>query len=102
MTLASSQPSITTIVDDLVDERVGIINSVVARPRDAGEPNFFHFWATASNASAFASQSNFPMGGGSAIDRDRALAKALGEAVERYCASIYDKAALPLACSSSA
>jgi ribosomal protein S12 methylthiotransferase accessory factor len=36
------------------------------------------------------------MAGGAAVDRDAAIAKAVGEAVERYCAAIYVLSELPL------
>ena len=64
--------------------------------RHAGAPQFFHYWCEASDTSAFVPQRNFARTGGAATDPDRALAKALGEAVERYCAAIYDVEELPV------
>lgn len=85
------------VLDQLVDPRVGIIRYVEEVPRDAGEPNFFHFWAQACNVEAFSRQRNFARGGGAAIDRGFALAKAVGEAVERYCSALFELEDLPLA-----
>lgn len=80
----------------LVDRRVGIIGYVGELPRHAGAPDFFHFFARACNTKAFGQFENFNNAGGASISRDLALAKAVGEAVERYCSAIYDLTALPL------
>jgi ribosomal protein S12 methylthiotransferase accessory factor len=83
-------------VEELVDNRVGIIQSVEEVRPDAGEPDFFHFWAKACEVEAFSPQRNFAKGGGAAIDRGAALAKAIGEAVERYCSALFEFEELPL------
>lgn len=84
------------VLDELVDPRVGIIRYVEEVPRDAGEPDFFHFWAGAAGVEAFSRQRNFAKGGGAAVDRGHAMAKAIGEAVERYCSALYEIDDLPL------
>lgn len=84
------------VIRFLVDGRVGIVQNIAEVPRQAGEPDFFHFYTKASNTGAFCEQANFRNNGGAAADRDAAMAKALGEAVERYCAAIYDRNELPL------
>jgi ribosomal protein S12 methylthiotransferase accessory factor len=78
------------VADALIDPRYGIIESVVEVPRHAGGPNFFTFHAQACDTTAFAGQRNFGSTAGSSSKRERALAKALGEAIERYCSAIYD------------
>jgi ribosomal protein S12 methylthiotransferase accessory factor len=83
-------------LEGLLDWRVGIIRHVEEVPRDAGEPDFFHFWALAANVEWFSNQKNFSKGGGAAIDRASALAKAIGEAVERYCSALYDIEEFPV------
>ena len=83
-------------VEYLVDPHVGIINHVFEQHREAGAPNFFRFVARACNTRAFCRQESFRDSGGASTDRDLALAKAIGEAVERYCAAIYDIDDLPL------
>jgi ribosomal protein S12 methylthiotransferase accessory factor len=80
----------------IVDERVGIVKEVTELPRDAGAPDYFHFYAQAANTSAFTRQLNFYAAGGASGDRGMAVAKAVGEAVERYCGAIYDVEELPL------
>lgn len=90
------RPRLAGLVTDLIDDEVGIVRLVEAAPRQAGSPSFFHYWALAADTRAFVEQHNFARTGGAADDPDRALAKALGEAVERYCAAIYAQDELPL------
>jgi ribosomal protein S12 methylthiotransferase accessory factor len=91
-----ARPYLAEIAADLIDDEVGIVRLAVAAPRQAGSPSFFHYWAQAADTGAFVEQHNFAQTGGSAEDPDRALAKALGEAVERYCAAIYAREDFPL------
>ncbi|MDB5081967.1 MAG: hypothetical protein JWP00_3891 [Chloroflexi bacterium] len=84
------------ILDDLIDDRVGILREVHEVEREAGSPNFFHFMAQAGNTGAFTREKNFSTTGGASSVRDLAVAKAVGEAVERYCTAIYDLEELPL------
>jgi ribosomal protein S12 methylthiotransferase accessory factor len=81
--------SILELWDDLVDPRVGIIRKIRALPVDEDEPDFFHYLSTACDTSAFAKLANFANNGGVGITRRRAIAKAMGEAVERYCSAIF-------------
>lgn len=80
----------------LVDPAVGIVQFVKEVEREAGGPNFFHFSARACDTSAFSRQRNFFDTGGAATTRERAAAKALGEAIERYSSALYDLDELPL------
>jgi ribosomal protein S12 methylthiotransferase accessory factor len=80
----------------LVDDHTGVISYVSEVPKDAGDPDFFHFYAHAANTRAFRLQKNFADTGGASCDRGAALAKAIGEAVERYCAAIYEAEEFPL------
>jgi ribosomal protein S12 methylthiotransferase accessory factor len=91
-----SRPHLADVAADLVDPLVGIVGYAGASPRQAGTPAWFHYWAQAADTASFVPQPNFARTGGAAADADRALAKALGEAVERYCAAIYVKDQLPL------
>src|SRR5713101_65923 len=93
---AASFRRLTDIVGALVDVRVGIVREINEMPRDAGAPDFFHFYARACNTIAFTRQVNFYAAGGASSDRGLAVAKAIGEAVERYCGAIYDVEQLPL------
>jgi ribosomal protein S12 methylthiotransferase accessory factor len=80
----------------IVDERVGIVQFVLETPRAPGSPDFFHYFAQACNTRSFCEQANFGKTGGASVERSVALAKAIGEAIERYCAAIYTLAELPL------
>src|SRR4029077_20508221 len=90
------------VSDDLIDPRLGIIERVEETFRDAGAPNFFHFWAKTCDIGAFSRQRNARYTGGAAVDRGNALAKAIGEAVERCCAALFETEDLPLASYSDA
>src|SRR5207253_1863993 len=59
-------------------------------------PDFFHFYARACNTEAIGRQKNYADTGGASADRSTALAKAVGEAVERYCVALYEAEELPL------
>jgi ribosomal protein S12 methylthiotransferase accessory factor len=87
---------LSSIVEHLVDRRVGIVRYVEEVRREAGAPDFFHFQAKAGNTAAFSALENFSNSGGAAADRETAVAKAIGEAVERYCSAIFDYEALTL------
>lgn len=89
----------TAHIDDvagLVDRSYGLISLVEEVSRRPGAPEFFHFRAQAANTGAFCDQRNFAHTGGASISRARARRKALGEAIERYCAAIYSVDEFPL------
>lgn len=84
------------VIDTLIDPHVGIIQHLREVPPEAGDPDFFEYVAKAANTRAFTRQQNFYNTGGASFDRSLAMAKAVGEAVERYCGAIFDVEALPL------
>jgi ribosomal protein S12 methylthiotransferase accessory factor len=84
------------IFDCLVDDHVGIIRRVEEVPRPAGSPPLFYYFAKACDTSAFCQQKNSSNGGGASRNREAALAKSIGEAIERYCSAIFDREAFPL------
>jgi len=88
--------------DILVDPTIGIINRLEEIATNPGDPNFFHFAASACNTTAFCENRNFHNTGGASTDRVTAIAKAMGEAVERYSAALYFRDELPLASANSA
>ncbi|MGD9725982.1 MAG: YcaO-like family protein [Nitrospiraceae bacterium] len=89
-------------MEDLVDEAVGIISAVEEVPAEAGAPAFFHYYARACNTKILSGQPNFGNTGGASLCREIACAKAVGEAVERYCSAIYDPDDLPMSSFSAA
>ena len=84
------------VLDDVIDDRVGIVRHVELVPRDAGDPDFFHVAARACDTGAFGRESNFANSGGASATTAVAAAKAIGEAVERYASAIYDIDELPV------
>ncbi len=84
------------IAEFLIDDRVGIIHHLKELPKEAGAPDFFHFYAQACNTSAFSGQKNSADAGGASAKRETAVAKAIGEAVERYSSAIFEAQDLPL------
>jgi ribosomal protein S12 methylthiotransferase accessory factor len=95
MTMMSAQPTrrrLSEIVDDLIDPCVGILHDVEEAPRQAGDPDFFYFSSRLCDAGVLSGRPFFTdaIGGGASARREIALAKAIGEAVERYCPAFYD------------
>lgn len=86
----------------IFDPRVGLFGEVGEHDREAGLPEFFRYLATAGDTTWISGHQNFTIGGGCATIRDIALAKAIGEAVERYSSAIYDRREFPLSTYSNA
>src|SRR5438046_497419 len=80
----------------VVDERFGVVEWISQLPSPAGDPACFHYAAKAADTQAFARNQNFSNTGGASRRRDLAIAKAVGEAVERYCSAVFDVVDLPL------
>lgn len=97
--MSAPAPSFSRLSDAaeyLIGRNFGVIRFVLEVPREPGAPEFFHYSAQAASTEAFSRQVNFGSTGGASSSRDLAIAKAIGEAVERYCAAIYDVADLPV------
>ncbi len=94
-TATRSLRRLVDVMDVIVDERVGIVRRLEEVVREPGSPEFFHYAAEGCDTSAFSHQSNFRNTGGASASRETAIAKAVGEAVERYCAALYDLSEFP-------
>jgi ribosomal protein S12 methylthiotransferase accessory factor len=81
--------SILDLWPDLVDACTGVVREIAEFRIDDDEPPFVHYLSTASSTEAFGYLPNFANNGGAAATARGAIAKALGEAVERYCAAVY-------------
>jgi ribosomal protein S12 methylthiotransferase accessory factor len=90
------------VIERLVDPQVGVLHSVKESRPEAGAPNFFYYRARAANTAAFTRMANFAQSAGVSARREVAAGKAIGEAIERYCAAIYDVEELPLVAYSDA
>jgi len=75
----------------LVDPKVGVVREVSEVAIDEDDPSFFHYFSRSCDASVFVPFKNFSHNGGASTDRYVAMAKAVGEAVERYCSAIFDR-----------
>jgi ribosomal protein S12 methylthiotransferase accessory factor len=75
--------------DRLVDSETGIIRWLSEIPIEPGEPEVFNFSAKMSDSSRYHPVGCYDTNGGAGLTRDAAFYAALGEAVERYCCSVY-------------
>jgi ribosomal protein S12 methylthiotransferase accessory factor len=87
-----------------VDDHVGIVQNVQENRREAGAPDFVYYVAQTCNTKALnpTHDQGCIWGSGVSTDRSIAKAKAVGEAIERYCAANYLTEEFPLASSESA
>lgn len=74
----------------LLDRELGLIRSISWCPVDPDEPQLWHCLATLGRIDRFTGRACNPITGGTALTEDAALAKAIGESVERYCGDLYD------------
>lgn len=77
-----------------VDERTGLIRWVFDIPIQPGEPRVFNCSVKMADTVRYTSLPCYDNNGGSGITREAARNSAIGEGIERYCASIYDAADL--------
>lgn len=74
----------------LVDSRCGVIKKVSVTESPPDEPMIYTSTVHRETPAQITDGRDFtPMEGGCSIDREQAAAAGVGEAVERYCASIY-------------
>jgi ribosomal protein S12 methylthiotransferase accessory factor len=99
---SSTEATTARLVRSLLDPTVGILQKLEEVPRFPGDPEFFHYLGKACSTFPFSGQKNFYNSGGASVDREIALLKAVGEAVERYSSAIYDRANLPVTSRSKA
>ncbi len=77
------------IIPYLVNEDHGIIKSITELEKLSGHSDFFYFKAVLGNTGIFGNIESYPTAAGVSLDRDTALAKAIGESIERYSSAIY-------------
>lgn len=93
---SASLDGLRDIIPYLYDPRVGILSNISESEGEAGSPEYFRYVTVAADTTAFSGHQNFSVGGGGARSREVALAKAIGEAIERYSAALYDRRGYPL------
>lgn len=74
----------------LVDERTGIIGRLEEQPRQVNMPSLFYYLAHGADTRLLTEAGYAATAAGVSVDRDKAISKAVGEAVERYCGGIPD------------
>jgi len=72
----------------LVDEQVGVIRQVFEAPQDPDGPIIFGYGSLLAETAQYGVPHAAPLNGSTSIVRARALAGAIGEAVERYSVAV--------------
>jgi ribosomal protein S12 methylthiotransferase accessory factor len=80
----------------IVDSKTGIVRALIEQARRNDERKLFSYAAWLCNTSLFSEVNVQRFGGGVSINRETAMLKALGEAIERYCLSVYKLKDFPL------
>jgi ribosomal protein S12 methylthiotransferase accessory factor len=75
--------------DRVVDRVTGIVRFVSEIPLEAGEPEIFNYSAKMCDSRKYFPVGCYDRNGGAGLTREEARMAAMGEAVERYCSSIY-------------
>lgn len=83
-------------LDYIIDNKVGIVGRIDQVFREPGAPPFHFVYAQAANTNEFGLFPNFRNTGGASVVFEKAVAKAVGEAVERYSSAFYDYKSLKL------
>lgn len=79
----------------LVDERSGILQRVTLSPSPPDEPAIYNTTVERNSPDELTDGRSFdPTEGGCSLDPEQAVVSAIGEAIERYCASIYRRSEL--------
>ena len=87
--MSASYQLLQDIIPLIVHPTHGIVQYVEELPRQGYFADFFYYKAVLANTGVFGNEESHPTAGGVAVDRDRALAKAIGESIERYASAIY-------------
>lgn len=74
----------------IIDDKTGIIKKIYETPIDPDDLKLFHYWAVKINMDHRLTK-KIQLSGGVSLVRKKAIIKAIGESIERYCSSIYDE-----------
>ena len=75
---------------NVVDAATGIIRALTQIAVTPGNPDLHMYLARTASANADCGGRSLDFTGGAALTRSRALAAAIGESIERYCASTFE------------
>jgi ribosomal protein S12 methylthiotransferase accessory factor len=81
----------------VLDPVTGIVRYVAEIPAEPGEPSLLNYSAKMSSTVSYLPLGCYDANGGAGLTHDAARRAALGEAIERYCASVYFRDELVLA-----
>ena len=73
-----------------VDELTGLVRWLLEIPVEPGEPRIFNCSVKLAETHRYLPAACYDMNGGAGLTREAARRAAIGEGLERYCASIYD------------
>lgn len=76
---------------ELIGSKFGVVQKLEHVQANLHIPSFYHYYAYMSNTRAFCEQNNVRYGRGVGVTQQRAMLKAVGEGIERYCSAIYHK-----------
>lgn len=93
---AHAQRATRRALAHLLDEHVGIILSLRRRRARRDDPQFAHVEARLADITRITGRPCSRGAGGTGLEEESALAKAVGEAVERYCVGMYAPEAVRL------
>ena len=75
--------------EKVVDNFTGIVRWISEIPIDPGEPEIFNYSVKMCDSGKYLPVGCYDRNGGAGLTREQAYRAALGEAVERYCCSVY-------------
>jgi ribosomal protein S12 methylthiotransferase accessory factor len=75
----------------LYDPKSGIVISLIPNDLEQGDPAVYAFGTIGYSCGSLDADPVANRQGGAAIDRQKAIAAAMGEAVERYCSAYYNR-----------
>ena len=81
----------------IVDDEFGLVRWVAEVPQDRDDPKIFNYAVAMAATGEYLPLICFSNNGGAGLTREHAYRAALGEAVERYCSSVFFKEDLILA-----
>lgn len=82
---------------DLLDAETGIITRIEFYKPRPNDPQLVHCHANITDTQCLTGGLKIPGTGGTALTEDVALAKAIGESIERYCGEFYDPESIAVA-----
>lgn len=89
--MSSAAHKTIKLLSELADEETGIISEIFRLTIEPCDPQFFHYMATLCDTGRFLNVQCNKYNGAASVDEEIALARTIGESVERYCSGVYDE-----------